>query len=351
MLALLLLITAAVLNAATLAPAKRAEIERVITEEMSRQSIPAVSVAVAVDGEMLWSAGMGMADVENFVPAKASTMYRLGSISKPITAVAAMQLAESGKLDPDATVDRYVPSFPRKRWPITIRHLLSHQSGIRHYTSADEVNSTRHYVDLLEPLKIFQADPLVAEPGTTYHYTTYGYVLLGAAIEAASKTRFMDYLRQHVFQPAGMNQIRADHVHAIIPNRARGYAMVNGQLRNCSLADTSNKIPGGGLTSTVEDLVRFALAMEQGKLVKPATREAMFRRQRLRDGKVTSYGLGWRIDMAGQRKVVGHTGGQQGVSTILQMVPKDHTIVALMCNREQGELRTLAARILRLLRD
>jgi len=348
---LLAILAAQGIHGQTLPSPRRNEIERLISQEMAHQNIPAVSVAVAAGGELLWTAGYGMADLENYVPAKASTMYRTGSVAKPITAAAVMQLAEAGKIELDAPVQRYVPAFPSKGAAITIRHLLGHLGGIRHYESVEEVNSTRHYTDLLSAIKLFQNDPLVAEPGSRFHYTTYGYVLLGLAVEKASGLRFMDYLRQRIFSVAGMEKTRQDHVFAIIPNRARGYAFSKtGQLQNCSLADTSNKIPGGGLISTAEDLARFALALRRGALVaRPANLEAMFTPQRLKDGKTHNYGLGWSLDKLDGRRLVAHTGGQQGVSTILLMLPKEGVVVSLMCNLELANLRELARRIARVL--
>ena len=146
-----------------------------------------------------------MADVENNVPAGAGTVYRLASISKPITATAVMQLVERGRVDLDAPVWKYVPAFPVKPWPVTVRQLLCHQSGVRHYRG-DEISSTRHYVDLTEPLKIFKDDPLLFEPGTRTSYTTYGYNLLGAVVEAASGMKFADYLEANIFRPAGCDR-------------------------------------------------------------------------------------------------------------------------------------------------
>lgn len=343
---------AAVAAAQSLPARRQQEIEKLVSQEMSRQTIPGVSLAVAVGSDMLWSAGFGMSDLENFVPAKAGTVYRLGSVSKPITAVAAMQLWEAGKFDLDAPIQRYVPSFPRKQWTITPRQLLAHLGGIRHYDSLEEINSTQHYRDLTAALKIFQNDPLVAEPGTKFHYTTYGYVLLGAAVEAAATQRFMDYLRTRVFNPAAMDTIRQDHVYAIVPNRARGYAISQrGQLQNCALADTSNKIPGGGMASTAEDLIRFAIAFRKGALVKQSTADLMMAPQRLRDGHTSDYGLGWQLRNFDGRRLVQHTGGQQGVSTVLAMLPKENVAVAIMVNLEKAELEPLARKILQVLTE
>lgn len=331
---------------AGLAPGKVEAIERAVTVEMSRQNIPGLSVAVAAGNQLREARGFGLADLENFVPAKASTVYRLASISKPITAVAVMQLAERGKIDLDAPIQKYVPGFPQKKWPVTVRHLLSHQSGIRHYRDGAEVNSTRHYSDLREPLRIFQDDPLLFEPGARYSYTTYGYNLLGAAVEGASGMEFVEYLRRHIFDPAGMERMRPDNVYEIIPNRARGYRKILGDvIQNCELADTSNKIPGGGLVGTVEDLVYFAIHVKGGTLVKPETVKLMFTPRKTSGGKPTPYGLGWQIFERDGAVWVGHGGAQQGVRTLLLMRPADGFAVALMANLEGVNLNSLALEI------
>ncbi len=354
--AVMLLLAAAPLVACGQAPnrpsVREEEIDRRVLRAMERARIPGLTVAVATEAGQVWSRGYGLADVENSVPATPETVYRLGSISKPITAVAVLQLAERGRLDLDAPVQTYVPDFPQKPWPITPRQLLGHLGGIRHYKSLEEINSTRHYEDLLSPLAIFQDDPLVAEPGTKFSYTTYGYVLLGAVVEKASGMRFLDYLRENIFQPAGMERIQADSVHAIIPHRARGYRISKaGRLENCDLADTSNKIPGGGLSSTAADLVRFALAVRDGRLLRPATIEAMFTRQRLKDGSRINYGLGWNLlEVKGIEHVL-HGGGQQGVATMLLMERRHTRVVAVMSNLEGAPVGELAMEILDLLRQ
>lgn len=346
----LLLVALAASAAAQIRPelpaGKLPQIERAISSEMSRQGIPGMSVAVAAGNRLVWMGGFGLSDVENYVPAKAATVYRLASISKPITAVAVMQLAERGRLDLDAPVQKYVPTFPRKPWPLTPRHLLSHQGGVRHYSSDSELNSTRHYKELLQTLQIFQADALLFEPGTGYSYTTYGYNLLGAVVEGASGMSFVEYLRKHIFEPAGMKRAGADHVHRIIPNRARGYRRTpDGTLENCALADTSNKIPGGGMSATAEDLADFAIQVQTGGLLRAETVKRMFSQQRTRDGKPVPYGLGWQIEERDGKRWVAHGGAQQGVRTLLLMQPENGFAVALMANVEGVDLRLLANEI------
>jgi CubicO group peptidase (beta-lactamase class C family) len=316
------------------------KVEKAISAEMSRQNIPGLSVAVVTDHQLRWSNGYGMADMENFVPAKSMTVYRLGSVSKPITATAVMQLVERGKLDLDAPIQTYCPAFPKKQWPITTRLLLGHLSGIRHYKDK-EIESTRHYTSMVESLEIFKDDPLLFEPGTNFSYTTYGYTVLGCVVEGASGMKFADFVRDNIFRPAGMEHIRVDDVFEIIPNRAQGYQKTkSGELRNSGLADTSYKIPGGGFCSTVEDLAKFAIAVETGVLIKKGTLEQMWTAQKTRAGQSTGYGFGWGIINQN-----GHNGGQQRISTQLYLLPDPGFAVALMANLEGANLSGLARQI------
>ena len=326
---------------------KRQKIEQAITAEMSRQGIPGLSIAIVVNHRLAWSNGYGLADVENFVPAKATTMYRLGSISKPVTAAAVMQLAGRGRLDLDAPIQKYCPAYPEKQWPVTARLLLAHLAGVRHYKGI-EFASTRHYPSVVEGLAMFKDDPLLQQPGSKFTYTTHGYAVLGCAVEGAAGMKFDEYLLEHVFKPARMDRMRVDNLFDIIPNRAQGYQKTqSGELRNSGLADTSYKIPGGGLISTAEDLARFAIAMQAGVLVKKETLDQMWAEQRLSDGKQSAYGFGWGITDRKGMKVVEHGGAQQRVSTYLFMLPEKKMAVALMTNLEGvgARLASLAGEI------
>lgn len=329
-----------------LPPAAIRQISHMVTARMLRARIPGLTVAVGARTRLAWVHGFGTADLENSVAAAPETVYRIGSISKPITAVAAMQLAERGRLDLDAPIQKYVPSFPAKPWPVTARQLLAHLSGIRHYQTEQEVDSTRHYTNLLDPLRAFAAEPLLFEPGTRYSYSTYGYDLLGVVVEAASGARFLEYLRTNIFAPARMEHTGADDVFRIIPHRAHGYRLtLDGRIENCALVDTSNKIPGGGLLSTAGDLILFASALERGDLVKPATRDRMFTPQFTRGGRPVPYGLGWAlVDLDGKSWTL-HPGMQQGASSCLLVSPADGLSVVVLANLEAVDLEPLAVRI------
>ncbi len=219
-----------------------------------------LAISVGRHDEIVWSKGFGLADVEQQVPVSpAKTRFRVGSVSKPMTALAVAQLHEQGKLDLDAPVQRYVPYFPEKtKGPLTTRQLAGHLAGIRTYAEG-EYYSTRSYNSVEEAVSIFKDDPLEFVPGSAYRYTSYGYNLISAVIEGASKQDFLDYMSEHVFVPAGMSQTLADHVVPIIENRARPYDIENGELVNAPWVDNSVKWAGGGFLSTSEDLVRFGL--------------------------------------------------------------------------------------------
>jgi CubicO group peptidase (beta-lactamase class C family) len=338
--------TLAASRPARLSPAKVQAIERAVEAEKSRLHIPGLSVAVGEDLRLAWSRGFGVADLEDNAAATPQTLYRIASISKPVTAVAVMQLVERGKLDLDAPIQRYVPSFPEKPWPLTARQLLSHLGGIRHYQSFAEVYSTRHYADLTEALQVFSADPLLSEPGAAYHYSTYGYVLLGAAVEAASGLPFAEYLKRNVFAPAHMASTAVDDVFAVLPHRARGYRRsTNGDIANCGLFDASNKIPGGGLVSTPEDLVRFVIALEKGDLVNAATRTLMFTAVHTTTGRAVPYGLGWNVFERNGAPWVAHSGAQPGASTYLLAAPAGGVMVVVLANLEGIDLGPLTAHI------
>ncbi|MDQ3748117.1 MAG: beta-lactamase family protein, partial [Acidobacteriota bacterium] len=331
---LLTIISAAGQNHPSVSAEQKKQIEAVISAAMLKQNIPGFSVTIVVNNQVAWSQGYGLADAENSVPATPKTVYRIASVSKPITAVAAMQLVEKGKLDLDTPVQNYCSAFPEKPQKITARQLIGHLSGIRHYKTAEEFNSTRHYSNIIESMDGFKNESLLQESGAKFVYTTFGYVVLGCVVEGAAKMPFADYLRENIFRPAGMERTRIDDLYAIIPNRARGYARTkSGELRNADLADTSNKIPGGGLVSTAEDIAKFAIAAQTGVLLKKETFEQMLVPMKTSDGKESPY-FGWLISGLNEAKVITHSGAQQGTSTQLYIAPAKQLAIVLMANIE-----------------
>jgi CubicO group peptidase (beta-lactamase class C family) len=308
----------------------RATVAAVMTEH----AIPGMSVAVLVDGAIAWSEGFGFADLEHRIPVTPLTRMRIGSVSKPVTAAAIGKLVEQGRLDLDAPVQRYVPSFPEKRWPITTRQLAGHLAGIRHYRG-NEFLSRDRYETVLEGLEIFADDSLLFEPGTDYSYSSYGWNLISAVIEGAAGEEFLTYMRREIFDPLGLRSIVAEHTDSIIAYRASFYERdrETGRILNAPYVDNSYKWAGGGFISNTEDLVRFGWAHIAGGFLAPETVALLFTSQRTRSGELTNYGLGWRsgTDSAG-RRWVGHTGGSVGGRAVLVIYPDQRVVVAALAN-------------------
>jgi serine beta-lactamase-like protein LACTB, mitochondrial len=349
-------------RAPALTPAQSAAIEREIRAAMTSTKAPAVSIAITRDTSIVLQHTFGTADLENNVPATDQSVYRIASVSKPITAVAVMQLVEQGKLDLDAEIQKYVPEYPEQVKPITLRQLLLHTSGIRHYKSEREFSTILNCDSLAEAIPIFGDSPLEHPPGDKITYSTWGFVLLGVAVERASGLRFTDYLQRHIFKPAGMVDSRQDVVFDIVPHRVRGYERhQNGEIHNPQLVNTSCRIPAGGLLSTAGDLGRFLIALQNGRLLKPATVDIMFRNyvtpdliQRTVAGQTIppgyefpGFGLGWAISTPGRKGVLWHGGNQQGATSIIYWIPQTRTGIAILMNLEaQGnEIVALADKI------
>ncbi|MCU1337844.1 MAG: hypothetical protein JWO19_3425 [Bryobacterales bacterium] len=359
LLACLLAASCAVAQTGKLSAEKQAKIESAISNFMAASKAPGISAGVVQDGEFVWSAGFGMADLENSVPATSQTLYRLGSISKSITATAAMELWEHGKLDLDSAVQKYCPVFPQKPWPITTRELLGHLAGIRYYhvpeipysesQSDPEVGNTRHFENGIEAgLKFFADDPLVAQPATHFSYSTQGYTLVGCAIEGASGEKYAAYVREHVLVPAGMLQTRPDDRFAIIPLRARFYSKdKSGAVVNAEFLDSSYKVPGGGWLSSAPDMARFEVAILTDRLIKRATRDIMWTPQMPSDGLGRMvYGLGWQAGTTEGVGDVGHGGSQQGTSTMILIAPDARAGVVVLINSDAAGASELASQLL-----
>ena len=334
---------------------KRTQIEAAVSKFMASTHVPGVSVGVVENGEYEWASGFGFEDLENHVPASEHTLYRLGSISKPLTAVGALQLYQQGKLDLDAPVQKYCPAFPEKQKPITTREVLGHLGGIRHYKSDSpddpEVGNTKHFDNPIQAgLDFFKNDPLVADPGTHFHYSTQGYTLVGCVMEGASGAKYTDYMRQNVVLPAGMAHTQPDNRFAIIPYRTRFYQKTkDGTVENADFLDSSYKIPGGGWLSSAEDMARFEVAVLNDKLIKRSTRDLMWTALQPSDGSKDTYGLGWGWSDKDGIRFVGHSGGQQGTSTDFLIAPDPHTAVVVLTNMEDIDAGELATEILKML--
>ncbi len=323
-----------------------AEAEALVQQLMQDSNLPGMAVSVGLAGHIIWSEGFGFADLEQRVPVwPAITRFRVGSIAKPFTAVAIGQLMEQGKLDIDAPIQQYVPSFPEKQGVITTRMLAGHLGGIRHY-QGDENFIQQHYDNVLDALTIFQDDPLVDAPGAKFSYSSYGYNLLGAVVEGASGETFIDYMNAHVFKPLNLDNTEADFVRNIVENRTRYYDLVNGQPVNARPVDNSYKWAGGGFLSTTEDMIKFGFAMLVGEILQPETIELLWTSQKTASGETTGYGMGWfvLVDEQGDR-IVQHSGGSVGGTTILFICPAKDLVIAAVTNTSGAEMGQIAPKL------
>jgi len=312
-------------------------IDSTVSVYMAARHVPGLQLAVGIDRHLTATRAYGTADVENNVPVTTASRFRMASIGKPMTATAVMQLWEQGKLNLDAPIQRYCNAYPVKLWPVTARQLLAHTAGVRDKTPAEEINH-HHFESVAASVQPFADDSLLAPPGTHFRYTSYGYNVLGCAIEGASGVPYLEYMNKAVFAPAGMQYTGLDELRGIIPNRVRGYALTDaGILVNSEHDDMSNRVPAGGFVSTAEDLVRFGSSYLTGALVRDSTRELMFRVPNGADGRPLEkgfYALGWGIFSWFGTLEVGHGGGTPQASALLMMLPSKRFVIAFMMNLE-----------------
>lgn len=308
-------------------------IHHFINQQMAFDKTPGLSVGFLKD-DFTWFQGFGYADLENRVPAKPRSSYRMASITKTFTATAVLQLVEAGKMNLDAEIQTYVPYFPRKKWPITIRQLLGHLGGIPHYVEREEELHIKDHKNTREAIAIFQDFDLIAEPGTKYHYSSYGYNLLGAAIEEVSGQSYGQYIKEHIFDPLGMEDTQMDDPTELIPHRVDGYRLLNGEVVNSEYVDMSSRFAAGGTRSTIVDLLKYARGIIDGKLLHKETWRLMFEPMATRDGILTGKGLCWGISPWKGHFQIFHGGSQQETRTYVVVFPLEKFALALASNME-----------------
>ncbi len=308
--------------------------DQILQQVMDSDKVPSISVAVSKNGKIVYSRALGFADLANRVPATVKTSYSIGSVSKSITAVAALQLAEKKRLDLDAPVQDFCPAFPTKPNRITVRQLLAHTGGIRHYDYRrfeEDFLNKKHFGSIDEALTKFSRDPLVADPGTKYHYSSWGYVVVGCAIEGASGRPYSEYIQANIVQTAGMSNTRLDVVAKTVPDRAIGYFKSDSDsLQKAGFFDSSDRYPAGGLLSTPSDLTRFGDALLAGRLLGDEPRQQMWSSSKLSSGKDTGHGLGWKI--SDRDGTVSHGGTTVGTTTYLYIRREQKIVVAIAVN-------------------
>jgi serine beta-lactamase-like protein LACTB len=318
-------------------------------------NLPGLSVAVGVRGDIVWAEGFGWADIEKQVPVAPGTRFRTGGVSIPLTAAAAGLLLEKDRLNLDVEVQKYVRAFPEKQWPVTLRHLMGHTAGVRGDGGDEEPLFSQRCERTVDALPRFADQPLRFEPGTKRQYSTLGWILVSAAIEAAANEPFFAHMRAQIFKPLGMIDTTPESWTEPVPDRVTFYhPRFGGDPRyGPELTREGNYAcfaGAGAFLSTPSDLVRFALAINGGKLLQPATVRMLQASQRLTAGEETGYGLGWDLEpasLAGQSTtMVGHDGEfLLGGSSSLVTFPERGIVVAVMTNTSFADLSSLASKI------
>ncbi len=331
-----------------LTAAQLAEFDAFVQQQMAADKVPGISVGFIKDGAM-WTKGYGFADIENRSPAKSESMYRMASVNKPMTALAVLQLAEKGKIDLDAEVQTYVPYFPKKKFPVTVRQLLGHIGGISHYQDYDKEGHFKDRKNTRQAIAVFENFDLINEPGTRYSYSSYGYNLLGAVIEGASGMPYAKYMTDNIWKPLGMNTTTMDDPYVMIPNRVRGYENVDGQIRNSEFVDISSRFSAGGIRASVIDMLKFGSGFNNGIVLSPKSLALMYDSMTTKNGEITNYSAGWSTNPTNGRFVLSHSGGQQETSTFLFTFPSRKLTIAVAANLEGANTQPFIMKLFELI--
>jgi len=328
---------------------------QIVRASLIERNLPGLSVAVGAGGDVVWAEGFGWADLEKRVKVGPDTQFRIGTASMALTSAAVGLLTEKGRLNLDDEIQTYVPTFPQKQWPITLRQLMGHVAGVR-TDAGDEGPFEEHCERPVEGLKLFAERPLLFEPGTRYRFSSFGWILVSAAVEAAADDEpFFTFMRGKILAPLGMEHTRADSTTEPIPDRATFYFPkfaaeprygpdLNREIDYSCYAGSS------AFLSTPSDLVRFAIAVNSGKLLQPATVQLLQTSQRLLSGDDTGYGLGWDLEtatLAGKpTRLVGHDGESMGGMVASFMTfPEYGIVVSVTSNISYADTYSLGVKI------
>ncbi len=331
-------------NAATTSNQRQISVEssrEIIENVMADEKIPGVSVAIQKGDELIWAQGFGLCDLSNSVPVTTDTKFRLGSVSKILTASLAAKLAEAKRVDLDRDIREYLADLPDNYQGITLRHLLGHLGGIRHYRAKDfnrrapgGMIDLRFYRSTDDALELFIADPPIAKPGEKYSYSTFGYTLISAVLEAATETSFPELLAVELFEPLKLQATTTDDFRKVIPNRTSFYdRRPDKTIVRSYPVNAAYKFAGGGLLSTATDLVKFGAAHFEAGFLSDTTLQELFTAQKTNDGKELGLGLGWRLgkDDSG-RRIAHHAGSMAGCRAVLVIYPEQKLSIAILTN-------------------
>jgi CubicO group peptidase (beta-lactamase class C family) len=312
-------------------------VETYVKGEMDRQHIPGLAVLVARDGKVVSAQGFGFSNLEHRVPVKPETIFQSGSVGKQFTATAVMMLVEEGKINLDDSITKYFRDAPASWKPVTVRHLLSHTGGFTDYPRDFDFRKDYSEADLF---KSVAAIPLAFTPGTKWRYSNLGYLTLGILIHRVTGKFYGDVLEERIFHPLGMQTTRIMSEADIIPNRAAGYRLVKGEVKNQEwVSPTLNTTADGSLYFSILDLAKWDAALYGEKLLKRSSLNRMWTPVKLNDGQPNSgdYGFGWEITESHGHRLIDHEGAWQGFKTQISRYIDDKLTVVVLSNLAEAD--------------
>jgi serine beta-lactamase-like protein LACTB len=322
---------------------------------LADHNLPGLSVAVGAGGEIVWAEGFGWADIENRAPVTPDTRFRIGTASTALTSAAVGLLLENNRLELDDPIRKYVPDFPEKKWPVTLRQVMGHTAGIGTDGGDEGPLFSVRCERPVDALPYFKDRALLFEPGTRYRYSNYGWILMSAAIESAAHEPFVRFMDSGIFKPLRMDHTEAESDAESMPHRATSYfprfaADPRYGPDVMRPLDYSCYAGSSVFLSTPSDLVRFALAIDRGQLLRPATAQLLRTSQRLPSGQETGYGLGWDLETASvagkQTTIVGHDGESLGgMVASFWTFPERGLVVSVMSNISYADTFGISVKI------
>lgn len=314
--------------------------------DYNKAGSPGASVAIVSHGKVVFRKAYGFADVGQTVPAKPETNYRLASVTKQFTATAVLMLVDRGKLSLDSRLTEVLPGAPQYTRNITVRHLLTHTSGLVDYEDLIPDSQTVQVLDRDVLALLNKIDSVYFPPGAKYKYSNSGYALLALVVEAVSRQSFATFLKQQIFDPLGMDRTVAfEKGVSTVENRAYGYSKTETGFIQTDQSVTSAVLGDGGIYSSVEDLSRWDEELYNNRLLSSGLRQQSFIPATLSDGTSTKYGFGWNIEPYRNQFSVFHTGSTRGFRNAILRFPDRQITIIILTNRNEGEPIEIAKKI------
>lgn len=325
---------------AGLAAGRAVAVDDLIRDEIEQRRIPGLALHVTQNGQPVKTGTYGFANLEWKLPVTPETVFEIGSLTKTFTSAGILLLAQEGSLSVDDRLVKHLPEIPATWTNVTLRHLLTHTSGIKSYTGLDGFELTRRQTRAQFIAKL-AAQSMEFAPGDKYKYSNSGYNLLGHVIEAVSGTNYWAFMAGRIFRPLGMTATTDRDPRNLIPNRASGYEQANRRHLNRDY-DVTDVFAAGAIASTVGDLARWNAALDSDELLTAQSKTLMWTPGRLTDGSSTTYGLGWRVETTNALRRIGHSGSTSGFSASFQRYP-DHQLNVIVLTNTDEQIATLLA--------